>query len=70
MEELKSIVTVDEIPTEVVMNWDHTGHKIVLTSSWSMKKGRKKRVEIVGENDHKQITAIFCGMIRGLLWEY
>ena len=66
LEELKSIVAVDEIPTELIMNWDHTGHKIVPTSSWSMKKSGEKRVEIVGVNDHRKITAIFCGMIYGL----
>ena len=32
----EAIVTMEEIPPELVLNWDQTGVNIVLASSWTM----------------------------------
>ena len=60
-----SIISMEEIPPELVFNWDQTGIHIVPSSSWTMDKRGVKRVEIIGANDKRQITAIFCGTIMG-----
>ena len=56
-------VEMEEIPTNLVLNWDQTGLKIVPSSSWMMEKQAQKFIEIVGANDKREITAVFRGMI-------
>ena len=58
-------VMMEEIPPQLILNWDQTGLKIVPTSSWTMNELRAKRVEIVGVNDKRMITAVFCGSAMG-----
>ncbi len=63
---MKLAVTVmEEIPCELILNWDHTGISIVPGSSWTMELKGSKRVEIVGISDKRQITAVFCGTAAG-----
>ena len=45
---LIQIVTMEEIPAELILNWDQTGIMIVPSNSWTMDKMGTKRVEIVG----------------------
>ena len=58
-------VTMEEIPPELILNWDQTGIKIVPSATWTMTRQGEKRVEMVGVNDKRQITAIFCGTMLG-----
>lgn len=58
-------VTMEEILPELIMNWDQTGIKLVPCSSWTMDERGVKRVEMVGANDKRQITAVLCGTILG-----
>ena len=62
---LIQIVTMEEIPAELILNWDQMGIMIVPSNSWTMDKMGTKRVEIVGLKDKCQITAVFCGTILG-----
>ena len=59
------MVTTEEIPGELIMNWDQTGIKLVPASSYTMEQCGSKRVEMGGAGDKKQITAVFCGTILG-----
>ena len=65
LEEVQAIVEMEEIPAELVLNWDQTGIRIVPSSSWTMDRCGSKRVEIVGTDDKRQITALFCGTMLG-----
>lgn len=56
---------MEEIPAELIMNWDQTGLKLVPASSYTMEQWGSKRVEMCGAGDKQQITAIFCGTILG-----
>ncbi len=58
-------VTMEEIPPELILNWDQTGIKIVPCSTWTMDQRGAKRVEMIGVNDKQQITAVFCGTLVG-----
>ena len=65
---LDDVVTteaVEEIPPELILNWDQTGLNIVPSSSWTMDQRGAKRVELTGLNDKRQITALFCGTLSG-----
>ena len=41
-------VEMEEIPPELVLNWDQTGIKIVPSNTWTMDQQGSKRVEVVG----------------------
>ena len=58
-------VFMEEIPAELVLNWDQTGIKLVPSSVWTMERQEEKRVEMVGINAKFQITAVFCGIMLG-----
>jgi hypothetical protein len=56
--DVRAIVEIEEIPCELLINWDQTGIHYVPVSSWTMAKEGSKRVEIVGIDDKRQITAV------------
>ena len=56
---------MEDIPPELVFNWDQTGISIVPGSSWTMEAKGSKRVEIVGISNKRQITVVFCGAMTG-----
>lgn len=56
---------MEEIPPELILNWDQTGIKIVPCSPWTMDRQGSRRVEMIGISDKRQITAVFCGSLVG-----
>ena len=65
LQDIKHSMLMDEIPPELVINLDQTGIHYVLVSSWSMEMEGTKRVEVVGKDDKRQITAIFGILMSG-----
>ena len=65
LHDVKSIIVMEEIPPQLVINWDHTGINFVLVSNWTMAKEGSKRIEIFGKDDKRQITAVFGGTMSG-----
>lgn len=65
LKDIKSIVTMEDIPKDLIINWDQTAMKIVPSSSWTMEKKGTKRVEIVAADDKRQITAVFACSLSG-----
>ena len=63
--DVASTVQMEEIPMELILNFDQTGIKIVPSSTWTMDRRGVKRVEITGLSDKRQITAVFCGSLIG-----
>ena len=43
-----TVVEIEEIPPELILNWDQTGLKIVPASAWTMEQQGSKRVAAVG----------------------
>lgn len=56
---------MEDIPFDLIINWDQTGIHYVPVGSWTMEKEGSKRVEIVGVDDKHQITAAFAGSLTG-----
>ena len=52
---------MEEIPLQLIFNWNQTGIKLVLSMSWTMNEQGVKRVKLIGISDKRQITAVFCG---------
>ena len=57
MFDVKTITEMEDIPADLVLNWDQTGIHYVPVSSYTMEKGGSKRVEIAGIENKRQITA-------------
>ena len=62
---IKAVVEIDDIPDSLIINWDQTGINYVPVSQWTMAKEGSKRVAIAGQNDKRQITAVFAASLSG-----
>ena len=65
LQDIKTVVTMDDVPAELVINWDQTGLNYVPVSEWTMEKEGSKRVPIDGKDDKRQITAVFGCSLTG-----
>ena len=63
--DIKSVIEMEEIPPDLVINWDHTGVNYVPVCSWTMAPEGSKRIEIAGVEDKRQIAAVFAGTMSG-----
>ena len=63
--DVKAVIEIGEIPSELVINWDQTSIHYVPVSNSTMAKEDSKRVEIAGIDNKRQITAIFAGTMAG-----
>lgn len=63
--DIKACVQFEEIPHDMIINWDHTGINFASTSSWTMEKKGTKRVEMAAIDDKRQITGVFGCTLSG-----
>lgn len=63
--DVKAVVELEEIPSDLIINWDQTGINYVPVSQWTMDKRGSKRVAVAGVDDKRQITAVFAGNLSG-----
>ena len=61
--DVNAVTEMEDIPPQLVFNWDQTGISIVPGSSSTMEAKGTKRVEIAGMGDKRQITAVLCGVM-------
>ena len=60
-----NIVSMDEIPPQLIINFDKTAINYVPTPSWTMEKQGAKRVEMMGIDNKRQMTAVFGASLSG-----
>ena len=65
LQEIVDIVTMEDIPPELIINWDETGLYLVPSSNWTMAQKGTKRIRIRGLKDKRMITGVFCGSLIG-----
>ena len=65
LNDVATTVEMEEIPGELILNWDQIGIRFVPSSTWTMERRGERRVEMVGVNDKRQITAVFCSSAAG-----
>ena len=56
---------MEDIPEELIINWDHTALHYVPVSSWTMEKKGSTRVPIAGIDDKRQVTIILACSMTG-----
>ena len=60
-----SIAVMEEVPSDLIINWDQTSVHYIPTSQWTMEKQGSKHVEIIVADDKRQITAMLAGSLAG-----
>ena len=65
LSQLLDTVGLNDIPPELIFNWDQTGINVVPTALWTLDKKGRKRIKIAGYQDKRQITAVMCGSLVG-----
>ena len=60
LNDVKVTATMEEVPVELVTNWNQAGVKIVPGSKWTLEEKRTRCVEVVGIGDKRQITVVLC----------
>ena len=63
--DIQAVGEIEEIPHNLVINWDQTGIHYVPVGSWMLEKEGAKKVEITAIDDKRQITAVFAGSLPG-----
>jgi len=63
--DVKAIMGLEEIPDELVINWDHTDIHYVCVSNWNMEAEGSKGVLIAGTDDKRQIIAVLSVTMSG-----
>ena len=72
-EEAKEIFLVDivaevimnDIPSQLIFNWDQTAIHYVSTGQWTMHKAGEKIIPIANSDDKRQITAVLAVTMNG-----
>ena len=65
LQDMQLVISMDEIPDDLVINFDQTGIHYIPVSDWTMAEEGAKRIEIAGKDNKRQITAVFAGSMGG-----
>ena len=65
--EVAAIVQENEVPPELVINWDQTGAKFVPTSQWTLAEQGVKQVDVIGLEDNPEMTTLLACTSSGSL---
>ena len=63
--DIQTIVEIEDIPPNMIINLDHTGIHYVPVTNWTLAKEGSKRVEIAGVEAKRQIMAVFAATKSG-----
>lgn len=65
--DIRGLVEMEEIPQDLILNWDQTAVNYVPVSNWTMAKEGSKKVPIAGIDDKRQITLVLAAAMTGKL---
>ena len=57
--DIRNIVQMDEVPAQVIINWDQTGINYLPASNWTMEQVGSNQIEIIGKDGKQQLTTVF-----------
>ena len=60
--DFSNVMEMDEVPAELVVNWDQSSINYVPVSSWTMAEEGSKTVDVAGKD---QLTAVFACSMSG-----
>ena len=63
--QINQVIVMDEIPADLIINFDQTGLQFVPVSEWTMEAEGTKRVEVAGKDNKRQLTAVLGRSMAG-----
>ena len=63
--DIQSEVAMNDIPSDLVFNWDQTALRLVPTGQWTMHPTGAKIVPIAHCDDKRQVTAVLAATLTG-----
>ena len=67
LKRIEDEVKTNDIPAEMIINWDQTGSKLVPVNSWTMAEEGSKQVPVVGKEDKREVTILLAVTASGTL---
>ena len=65
LKRIEDEVKNNDIPADLLINWDQTGSKLVPVSSWTMAEEGCKQIPVVGKEDKREITVFLAVTASG-----
>ena len=65
--DIRGVVDMEEIPHDLIINWDQTAVHYVPVSNWTTAMEGSKKVPIAGIDDKRQITLVLAATMSGKL---
>ena len=65
LDDIRTVVTFEHIPTSLILNWDHTGLYYVPASSWTLEEKGSQKVPTTAIDDKRQLTVVFACSLAG-----
>ena len=56
---------MNDIPPQLIFNWDQTAIQLVPTGQWTMNQAKDKVISIALSDDKHQITAVVVASMSG-----
>ena len=63
--DIKAQVLMNDIPDELIINWDQTGVPLVPTGEWTMHRAGEKIIPITNSDDKHQIMTVLSASMAG-----
>ena len=63
--DIKAEVVMNDIPHDLIFNWDQTGIPLVPTGQWTMHHAKEKVFPIASSDDKHQITLVVAATLTG-----
>ena len=61
--DIQSEVVMNDIPSDLIFNWDQTALRLVPTGQWTMHPAGAKVVPIANNDDKRQVTAVLAATL-------
>ena len=58
--DIQAEVVMNDIPHDLIFNWDQTGIQPVPTGLWTMHRAKEKVIPIAHSDDKRQVTAVLA----------
>ena len=65
LDDIRMVVAFEDIPSGLILNWDHTGLNYIPTSSWTLETKGATKVPITAIDDKRQLTTVFACSLGG-----
>ena len=63
--DIKAEVLMNEIPPQLIFNWNQMAIQLMPTGQWTMHRAKEKVIPIANSDDKRQITAVLAATLTG-----